>query len=121
MLAFLADESCDYRVVRMLRSHGYDVLAVCEEMRRSEDTDVIEIAASERRILLTEDKDFGWLVYVSQTESSGVVLIRFPGNARERLAGVLLQVVQEQGEALMGAFTVIQPGLVRISGQQSRP
>jgi len=29
-LNFLADESCDFRVVRALREAGHEVLAVCE-------------------------------------------------------------------------------------------
>ncbi len=61
-LRFLADESCDFTVVRALRSKGYDVLAVSEYMQRSVDRDLIEQAHHENRILLTEDKDFGWLV-----------------------------------------------------------
>jgi hypothetical protein len=36
-LRFLADESCDFAVVRALRAEGYDVLAVSEVMRRSDD------------------------------------------------------------------------------------
>jgi predicted nuclease of predicted toxin-antitoxin system len=56
---FLAEESCDFAVVRSLRSAGHDVLAVSEFQRRSVDRDLMEMAYAERRILLTEDKDFG--------------------------------------------------------------
>lgn len=119
-VSFLADESCDYRVVRALRALGYDVAAVSEETQRSVDLEVIELAARERRILLTEDKDFGWLVYVSAVESPGVILIRYPGAGRERLVAVVQQMVEEQAERLVGAFAVVQPGLVRISGALSR-
>jgi hypothetical protein len=56
-LRFLADESCDLAVVRALRSEGYDVLAVAEVLRRSDDRDLIEQAHRESHILLTEDKD----------------------------------------------------------------
>ena len=114
-LRFLADESCDFAVVRTLRSAGYDVLAVAEVMTRSVDQDLIAQAGRERRILLTEDKDFGWLVFASHAESPGVVLMRFPGNARQALAQIIVQVVQEEGENLTGAFVVVQPGQVRIS------
>ena len=59
-LRFLADESCDFAVVRALRAEGYDVLAVSEVMQRSDDRELIQQAYREKRILLTEDKDFGW-------------------------------------------------------------
>ena len=116
-LQFLADESCDFAVVRALRGEGYDVSAVAEVTQRSDDKELIEQAAQEHRIFLTEDKDFGWLVFVSHTESTGVILIRFPGNARATLAQTVLKVVQEQGEQLRGAFVVVQPGYVRITSQ----
>ncbi len=120
VLRFLADESCDFAVVRALRTLGYDVLAVNEVMQRSVDSDLIVQAAREQRIVLTEDKDFGWLVFVSHAESAGVILIRFPGNARDTLARTVVQLVQEHGEALTGAFVVVQPGYVRITERPIR-
>ena len=33
-LRFLADESCDFAVVRALRAEGFDVLAVSKYMQR---------------------------------------------------------------------------------------
>ncbi len=114
-LRFLADESCDFAVVRALRAKGYEVLAVSEVTQRSADRELMEQAAHEQRILLTEDKDFGWLVFASQTESAGVILIRYPGNARHTLAKTVENVVHEQGENLRNAFIVIQPGHIRIN------
>jgi predicted nuclease of predicted toxin-antitoxin system len=82
---FLAEEGCDFAVVRALREAGFDVVAVCEIMTRSNDSDVITLSHSENRILITEDKDFGWLVFVSHADSAGVILIRYPGKARSTL------------------------------------
>jgi len=113
-LCFLADESCDFAVVRALRAEGYDGLAVSEVMQRSDDRELSEQASRERRILLTEDKDFGWLVYVSHTDSAGVILIRYPGNARQTLVDVFMDLVHTQGQQLSGAFVVLQPGHTRI-------
>lgn len=114
-LRFLADESCDFGVVRSLRAAGYDVIAVAELMQRSVDRELIQQASTEQRILLTEDKDFGWLVYVSHEESAGVILIRYPGHARATLPQTLLQLVQTEGKKLSGAFVVVGPGQIRIT------
>lgn len=116
-LRFLADESCDFAVVRSLRAAGYDVFAVSEVMQQSDDRELIELAAREQRILLTEDKDFGWLVYVSQVKSAGVILIRFPGNARQALVETIGHLVQDRGSDLIGRFVVVQPGHIRISNK----
>lgn len=117
-LRFLADESCDFTVVRALRAEGFDVLAVGEYMQRSVDSELIEQAHRETRILLTEDKDFGWLVFASHSVSAGVILIRFPGNTRATLARSVLQLVREYATDLSNAFVVVQPGQVRFSGKE---
>ena len=38
----------------------------------------METAYTEGRILLTEDKDFGWLAFAEHMDNPGVVMIRFP-------------------------------------------
>jgi predicted nuclease of predicted toxin-antitoxin system len=117
-LRFLADESCDFAVVRSLRSNGYDILAVSEYMKRSVDRDLIEQAHREDRIVLTEDKDFGWLVFASHSVSAGVILIRFPGNKRSTLVQSILELVQKHKNDLRNAFVVVQPGQVRFSRKE---
>ena len=54
-MRFLADESCDFAVVR--------ALTVTETCRGAPDEVVTQLSVQTRRILLTEDKDFGQLVY----------------------------------------------------------
>ena len=81
---------------------------------RTQDPDVIALAARERRVLLAEDKDFGQLVYAELRESSGVILLRFPASERKALPAAILKVVQELGDRLIGAFVVLTPKRVRI-------
>ena len=97
---FLTDEGCDFAVVRALRDAGFDVAAVCEIMPRSTDGDILKLSHAENRILLTEDKDFGWLVFVSHADSAGVVLIRFPGNARSTLPGTVVWLAEKHASEL---------------------
>ncbi len=64
-MLFLADESCDFRVVRDLHPAGHDVTSVIEIARGAEDQDVVDLALQEGRISLTDDHDFGQLVYAA--------------------------------------------------------
>jgi hypothetical protein len=84
-MQFLADESCDFAVVRALRSAGHDVLAVSEFQRRSVDRDLMEMAYAEGRILLAA------------------------------LGRTITRLVAELGSKLRGSFVVLRPGSVRIS------
>jgi predicted nuclease of predicted toxin-antitoxin system len=101
--------------VRALRSAGHDVLAVSEFQQRSIDGELMERAFDDGRILLTEDKDFGWLVFVGHVDNPGVILIRFPAHARSALASSITELASEFGSKLAGAFVVLRPGSVRIS------
>ena len=114
-MRFLADENCDFTVVRALRGAGHDVLCVSEITPRAEDYEVIKLADDEKRILLTEDKDFGQLVYSHGQKTLGVIFLRFPTSARRRIAKVVANLVKQQGEKLAGCFITVQPGRVRIS------
>ena len=114
-MRFLADESCDFAVVRALRAAGHDVLAVSEFQQRSIDRQLMELAYAEGRILLTEDKDFGWLAFVGQVDNPGVILLRFPATARLDLAASVTRLAAELGSKLTGKFIVLRPGSVRIS------
>ncbi len=113
-IRFLADESCDFSIVRALRIAGYDVLAVVEHSPRAEDVDVIERAVREKRILVTEDKDFGQLVYASQQKTGGVILIRYPTDARSMIAVAVTDAVRRLGRKIVGRFVVIQPHRIRV-------
>jgi hypothetical protein len=114
-MRFLADESCDFTFVRVLRSAGHDVLAVAESAAGAPDDKVIALAHGQRRILITEDKDFGQLVFAAAASTSGVIYVRYPMRYRSTLGVDLLRLVEERGEALTGTFAVVEPGRIRIS------
>ena len=114
-MRFLADESCDFAVIHALRANGHDVIAVSEVTPRAEDSEVIRLAVREKRILLTEDKDFGQLVFAHGQETIGVIFLRFPTSARRQILKDVLRLVKQQGERLEGSFVTVQAGRIRIS------
>lgn len=121
-MQFLADESCDFRVVVELRKAGNDVLAVAEKAPGSPDRGVIEIARKERRSLLTEDRDFGRLVFADRVEAgAGVLYIRCPERFRPELPHRISRFVAESGHKLAGSFVVWTPVRVRFRRMPARP
>ena len=102
-------------MVRTLRRAGFDVLSVSESAPRAEDSEVVGLALREQRILLTEDKDFGRLVYSHGQQTLGVIFLRFPTFARKQISRDVLNLVKQQGEKSAGSFVTVQPGRIRIS------
>ncbi len=112
-MRLVADEGCDFAVVRTLRAAGHEVIAVAEISPRIPDEQVLELARKKNYVLITEDKDFGELVYARNRQTSGVVLLRFPGNARAAMARMTSDAIKTLGDKLGRRFTVIEPGKVR--------
>ena len=81
-LTFLADESCDFAFVKVLRQNNYDIKAVVEVMPGVSDLKVLDSAFTEKRILLTEDKDFGEWIFAQKSATSGIILFRYNLEAR---------------------------------------
>ncbi len=114
-MKFLADEGCDFSVVRALRGAGHDVLAIVEISPASEDLEVIKMALEEKRVLLTEDKDFGQLVHAHGQKIHAVVFIRYPARVRKNLARDIVRLTKLHGRKLAGCFVVVEPGRIRFS------
>lgn len=113
-MRLLADECCDWAVVRALRAAGHDVLAIREVMPGAEDATVIQLALRDSRVLVTEDKDFGQLLHASLSEGAGVILLRFPAVARKASAEAVLALIHSVEGSLRGQFAVVEPGRVRV-------
>ena len=116
-MRFLADESCDFRVVRALRAAGHDVAAVSEASPGAEDETVIAFARREQRTLITEDRDFGQFFYSATKPSCGVILLRYPSDLRNSMPAAVAALVEERGAALEDHFIVVEPGRIRIGRQ----
>ena len=113
-IRFLADESCDFSVVRVLRTAGYDVKSISEESPGTDDSHVIESAIRDKRILLTEDSDFGQLVFSHGRKAAGVIFMRYPARTRSQQARDMVVLVDSQSSRLQDRFIVAQPGRIRI-------
>jgi hypothetical protein len=59
-------------------------------------------ALKDSRILITEDKHFGQLVYARMQRTGGVIFIRFPARARRSLPVAVVELVRRRGESLIG-------------------
>jgi len=113
-MRLLVDESVDMAIVRALRQAGHEVLAIAEECPGVEDAYVAELARNDERILLTEDRDFGRLVFASNGPAYGVIYMRNSARARLAFCNEVVQVIEQEDTRLLDAFTVIQPGRTRI-------
>src|SRR2546421_3399703 len=72
-MRFLADENVSRLVIERLRGEGHDVISVAETKPGAPDDDILKAADAERRILITEDRDFGEMVIRQRLGLCGVI------------------------------------------------
>ena len=113
-LAFLADENVEMDVIDRLKSLGHTAVHVSELSRGRPDAAVLQAASQAGQILITNDRDFGELVFRKHHSSVGVILVRLPGRTPGTKARLVAHAVQRYGEDLLGAFVVIGPRTIRL-------
>ncbi len=114
-MRILADECINGSLVRRLRETGHDVTWVCEGPTSSPDGDVLALANSDNRILLTEDHDFGTLSIAQQRPARGIIIAEFqnfPG-ASSAIVDALCRSIADLDGQVEGWLTVIEPGRIR--------
>lgn len=111
---FVANENFPLFRVRLLRNAGHGVASVIEETPGATDSDILERAQRENRIILTFDRDYGELIYRHRTFfTEGVVYFRFDLSTPEEPAKILLKVLEEGKALLPGKFAIIERGRIR--------
>ena len=78
------------------------------------DLKVLESGFEEKRILLTEDKDFGEWIFAQKSATSGIILFRYPVEARLQMSLAIVELVTEHGSKLKNRYVVLEPGRARI-------
>lgn len=113
-MRFLVDPCAGRRLAVWLRDQGHDAHFSDEPGVDPGDRALLEHAASEGRVLVTVDTDFGELVFVQRVSHAG--LVRLPDVPMARRISVMKQVLERHREALeRQAIITVRGRRVRIS------
>ena len=107
-MRWLADECVAAPLVARLRDLGHDVSYMAERSAGTSDEEAIALAQAEDRILLTEDKDFGELVFRWRRLVPGLVLVRIDPELSALRSQRLQAAIERYGDALRGRYTVVE-------------
>jgi predicted nuclease of predicted toxin-antitoxin system len=111
---FLIDRCAGHLLAEWLRQKGHDVVESRDKGPDPGDRILLDWAASERRILVTMDKDFGKFVFLEGTEHAG--LVRLPdvpaGNRIALMENILKNHSRELSEK---KIITVRGGRIRFS------
>jgi len=114
MSKFLVDESTGKEVARFLQGEGYDAVSVIDEMKGEVDESIVESALRDERIIITNDKDFGELIFYSKLPNNGVILLRLKNEHYENKRKVVRDLLKNYAEEeLHNNFLVVTESAVR--------
>jgi predicted nuclease of predicted toxin-antitoxin system len=106
-LKFLADVNIEKPIIDFFRSNGWDIAWVSDFSPKMDDENLIKFARTEKRILLTNDKDFGELVFLQKKLSHGIILLRVKGQETGLKVKLMKRLMEEYAEKLAGHFVVV--------------
>ena len=103
----------DARLVARLRAAGHDVLYVAEIARAENDIEVLDRAQGDGRLSLTEDKDFGDLVFRRGQPVPGLVLLRVDPTMQALKGERLENAIERCGDHLFGRYVIVEEARFR--------
>lgn len=107
-MRWLADECVAAGLVAALRAAGQNVTYVAELHPGISDSDILDLALREQRLLLTEDKDFGEMVFRRGNLAPGLVFVRIDAAKNQLKWPRLHLAINKFGMELLGRYTVIE-------------
>lgn len=74
---FLMDENIPPELIQFFRDGQFDVASVLSEgLVGHTDEDIFTLAFREKRVIITQDQDFGKLIYTSNANHVGIIYLR---------------------------------------------
>ena len=113
-MKFLLDVCTASRALReALMDAGHDVLSAADGYADSSDEALLALAYEQNRVLVTEDKDFGRLVFAERLPHRSVV--RLVGLNVMEQAQAMRNLIEHHSDAMIGGAIIVVSGkLARI-------
>jgi predicted nuclease of predicted toxin-antitoxin system len=113
-IRFIGDVNLEKPIVDYLLASGYNIKWIPDLDCRMVDEKLLELANREKRILVTNDKDFGELTFRQKRVSTGIILFRVKGESAKDKVRLLQKLLLAHGNRLRGYFTVVTRKKIRF-------
>lgn len=113
-MKFLVDECTGPAVAHWLKQQGHDVFSVYDQARGIDDNKIMEIAETEERILITNDRGFGEKIFRERRPHHGVVFLRLANERGLNKIRVLSELLVQHSASIKDRFVVLTETQVRF-------
>ena len=113
-MRFIADENFPFDAVEALRQNQHDVAWIRVDSPGISDSQVLNRAQAENRILLTFDKDFGELAFRANLRANvGIILFWIKASSSRIIAQKVATVIAMRDD-WYGHFSVVEEDKIRM-------
>lgn len=116
-MRLLVDQNLARRVAAALRAAGHDAVHVAERgLAAADDDDILALAVAERRVVISEDADFGALLARSGDRVPSFVLLRTaePLSPDDQAALLVANLPRVEDDLEAGAIVAFRRGRLRV-------
>ena len=113
-IKFLADVNVEKAVVEYLLEKKYDTKWIPEYNCEMLDDELLHWANIENRVIITNDKDFGELIFLQKKISTGIILFRVREQRAENKVSLIKHLLENFSEKILNHFIVITGEKIRI-------
>lgn len=113
-MKFIVDESTGKRAAVFLDKQGYDTVFVGDEFEGISDTEIMNKARTENRIIVTNDKDFGELAVKEKKSSEGIILLRLKIETPNQKIKVLGKILDNHKQRIQGNLLIAKEEKIKI-------
>ena len=113
-MKLLADVNVEKPIVDYLLGMDFDVIWIPDYNCMLSDEELLNMANSQDRVLITNDKDFGELVFRQNKVTTGIVLIRMKGYNSDQKAAVIEKLFKNYPGKIYDHFVVVTKDKMRF-------
>jgi len=114
-MRFLVDECAGPTVAKWLREQGHEVFSVFDDAQGITDDEVLRKATEEGWILVTNDKDFGEMIFRERRPHRGVIFLRLSDERSASKIAVLGHLLANHSARLPEQFVTVTETKVRFA------
>lgn len=118
-MRFLLDECVGPAVAMWLRNDGRDAVSIQDVEPGAEDEAVLNRAATEKRILVTYDRDYGELVFLHRKKHAGVIYLRIGDPEDAAKISAIERVLSSPMGGVEGRFVVVTERTIRFASGEA--
>lgn len=114
-MRFVVDECTGPRVAAWLIEQGHEAISIFDDARGVTDDVVLDIANSGNYIQITNDKDFGEMIFREGRSHCGIIFLRLADERSAAKIEAIDRLIESYSDRLANAFVVVTERHVRFA------